>query len=94
MKPIVCLTLLALTAIAAPTAAATTSLREALTFHASFDHGPDADFAQGDRRLFTAPSMKHPRTGTPGLPTNGVVSIAAEVGQLFALQTGAATLHP
>lgn len=30
------------------------SLAEALTFHASFDHGPDADFALGDGRLYSA----------------------------------------
>jgi len=28
-------------------------LAQALTFHASFDHGPDADFALGDRRVYT-----------------------------------------
>lgn len=62
--------------------AAGSSLREALTFHASFDHGPDADFGLGDRRLFNAPSMNQPRTGTPGLPTNGVVSIAQGEGKV------------
>jgi hypothetical protein len=30
------------------------SLRSALSFHASFDRGPDADFAKGDKRLYTA----------------------------------------
>ncbi len=59
-----------------------TSLRQALTFHASFDHGPDADFGQGDRRIFSAPSLKQPRIGTPGLPTNGVVSIAKGEGKV------------
>jgi hypothetical protein len=63
-------------------AAATSNLREALTFHASFDHGPDADFGKGDRQLFNAPSMKQPRTGTPGLPANGVVSIAQGEGKV------------
>ena len=29
-------------------------LSAALTFHASFDSGPDADFALGDRRIYTA----------------------------------------
>ena len=83
MKHILCLTFLALFCAAAPAATTVTaSLREALTFHASFDHGPDADFAQGDRRLFSAPSMKPPRTGTPGLPTNGVVSIAKGEGKV------------
>lgn len=57
------------------------SLRQALTFHASFDHGPDADFALGDRRVFTALSIKEPRQATPGLPTNGVVSIARGEGR-------------
>jgi hypothetical protein len=28
-------------------------LAEALTFHASFDHGPDADFAGGDGRIYS-----------------------------------------
>jgi hypothetical protein len=28
-------------------------LAEALTFHASFDHGPDASFGRGDRRIYT-----------------------------------------
>lgn len=63
-------------------AAAPSSLRDALTFHASFDHGPDADFGQGDRRLFNAPSMKPPRTGAPGLPAGGIVSIAKGQGRV------------
>src|SRR5262245_44833911 len=29
-------------------------LSEALTFHASFDNGPDADFALGDKQIYTA----------------------------------------
>ena len=33
-------------------------LSEALTFHASFDQSPDADFALGDRRIFTATSSQ------------------------------------
>ena len=61
--------LLVLSIASVPAATTTASLREALTFHASFDHGPDADFAQGDHRLFTAPSMKQPRTGRPVLQT-------------------------
>jgi hypothetical protein len=31
-----------------------TSLSQALTFHASFDHGPEADFALGDKQLYSA----------------------------------------
>jgi hypothetical protein len=30
------------------------SLSKALTFHASFDHGSDADFALGDKHIYTA----------------------------------------
>ena len=75
------LTLPALFTTAAPAVTNTTHLREALTFHASFDHGPDADFGKGDRRLFSASSLSRPRTGTPGLPTNGVVSLANEEGK-------------
>ncbi len=62
-------------------AADTAGLRQALTFHASFDHGPDADFGLGDRRLFHAPSLKLPRAGTPGLPAHGAVSIAKGEGK-------------
>jgi Concanavalin A-like lectin/glucanases superfamily len=81
MKPILCLVMFTLAVAGAPAAPIPTSLQEALTFHASFDHGPDADFGPGDHRLFSAPSMKHPRTGTPGLPTNGAVSIAKGEGR-------------
>jgi hypothetical protein len=63
-------------------AAAPASLGRALTFHASFDHGSDADFGHGDRRIFTAASMKHPRIGHPGLPASGVVSIAKGEGKV------------
>jgi hypothetical protein len=49
----------------AGTNAARASLAAALTFHASFDQGPDADVALGDRRLYTI----GPEAGalTPGL---------------------------
>ncbi|MEZ6034071.1 MAG: LamG-like jellyroll fold domain-containing protein [Planctomycetaceae bacterium] len=50
-------------------------LDTALTFHASFDHGPDADLGKGDRRLFTAPSLNDRKDGRPGLPENGAVSV-------------------
>ena len=45
------------------------SLTEALTFHASFDHGPDADFALGDARIYSATVENGKETGklTPGL---------------------------
>lgn len=43
------------------------ALREALTLHASFDNGPDADFARGDARMYTAPSYEEQDQATPGL---------------------------
>lgn len=66
--------LLALFLSAAASFAAESDLRAAITLHASFDDRADADFARGDKILYSAPSMKQPRTGTPGLPSTGVVS--------------------
>ena len=50
------------------------SLTEALTFHASFDHGPDADFALGDARIYSATVENGKETGelTPGLGEPGL----------------------
>ena len=31
----------------------TNTLSNALTFHASFDHGPDASFGAGDKKIYT-----------------------------------------
>jgi hypothetical protein len=44
-------------------------LSAALTFHASFDHGPDADFALGDQQIYTATVQDGQRVIalTPGL---------------------------
>lgn len=62
-------------------AAAPAALREALTFHASFDHGPDADFALGDRTLYSAPAMVKRAGSSPGLPPSGYVSIVKNQGR-------------
>ena len=44
-------------------------------FHASFDHGVDADLAPGDPKLYSSPKMDLPaKTTTRGLPSNGVVT--------------------
>ena len=56
-------------------------LRQSLTFHASFDHGTDADFALGDGKIRWAPTMKHPRIGSTGLPESGVVTHAKGEGR-------------
>jgi hypothetical protein len=69
---------LALTA--APLLASEAELRKALLFHASFDNGPDADVAQGDRRLHTASSYKERGDAKPGLH-HPDVSIAAGKGR-------------
>ena len=44
------------------------ALREALTFHASFDGGHDAAFALGDPKLYTAPSWDDRASALPRLP--------------------------
>ena len=36
------------------------ALRQALTFYASFDHGFDADYARGDRSIYSAVSFVKP----------------------------------
>lgn len=43
------------------------ALRRSLTFHASFDQGPDADHARGDARLYTADAMNKRDSARPGL---------------------------
>jgi hypothetical protein len=42
-------------------------LRDALLFHAGFDNGPDAAFAKGDARLYTAPNYKEVDKAAPGI---------------------------
>jgi len=60
---------------------ANVSLREALTFHASFDHGPDADFARGDRRIYTASSFNKRAEAKPGLNTSNITVMAKGEGR-------------
>lgn len=55
-------------------------LRDALTFHASFDASADADFAAGDRRLYTAPGYKEQAQAKPGIG-NPDVSLAPGSGR-------------
>ncbi len=54
------------------------SLRKALSFHASFDGQPDADFARGDKRIYTSPNFKRTEV-KPGLH-RADVSLAASKG--------------
>ncbi len=55
------------------------TLGEAMLFAASFDDGWDAGFAQGDRRLYAAPSYEEQEQATPGLTTFDI-QIAYDVG--------------
>jgi hypothetical protein len=50
-----------------PAAGKGAGLAEALTFHASFDQGTDADTALGDRRIYTAKSYRERSDARPGL---------------------------
>ena len=49
------------------------ALRGALTFYASFDHGFDADYARGDRSIYSAVSFAQARSATPGVANPDVV---------------------
>jgi len=57
------------------------NLRHALTFHASFDRGLDADFAVGDGVLRHAPSMSKQAEAKPGLPATDEVQLARDAGR-------------
>jgi hypothetical protein len=61
-------------------AAGASILSKALTFHASFDRGGDADFALGDRRVYTATSYKKREDTQPGIGNPDVV-LAPEKGR-------------
>ena len=56
------------------------SLAEALSFHASFNEGPDADFGAGARSIYSAPSYDETDEATPGIHVPDV-AIAAEAGR-------------
>jgi hypothetical protein len=55
------------------------AIREALTFSASFDKGADADFAKGDKRIYTASSGQR-KDPQPGLPA-GEIDVAKGQGR-------------
>lgn len=64
--------------------AAEPSWRAALTFHASFDDGTDADYAKGDRRLYHAPAMSKRAEATVGLPAESTVKRVSGQGRFGA----------
>ena len=53
--------------------------KEALTFHASFDNGPNADFAKGDKSIYFAESYKDLSKAVKGL---GEAPVEIENGAL------------
>ena len=57
------------------------NLRNALTLHASFDRTGDADFARGDRTVYTAEDRGKRDLAKPGLPTEDLARIAPAEGR-------------
>lgn len=57
------------------------TLRSALAFHASFDTTADADFARGDRRVYTAVDSGKRPAATPGLPAEEFVRLVPAAGR-------------
>jgi hypothetical protein len=68
-------------AVVASPSAQTEPLRQALTFHASFDGSVDAAHAAGNPKLYSAPSMARRAEAAPGLPATGEVVHAKGVGR-------------
>jgi hypothetical protein len=56
-------------------------LKSALTFHASFDEGPDADFAKGDGTLYTATAVQPELTTREGLPEEATLVEGGRFGK-------------
>jgi len=72
------------------------TLGRALTLHASFDHGPDADFARGDPTLYSyANARQRTDGGLVGLP-DATISIAQGSGRFgnALLFSGKTTVRP
>src|SRR4029453_7138345 len=53
--------------------------KQSLTFHASFDKGPEADFALGDKCIYTAADYKSQMEAKPGLDHPDVTVVAGGV---------------
>lgn len=64
------------------------SIRQSLTFHASFDRGTDADFAMGDPWIYHAPDMNQWTNARPGLPPDAPVRVVPGDGRF-----GGGALH-
>ena len=79
IRSVLCFVLLGLGALSAAPA----NLREALVFHASFDRGADADFARGDRQVYTAGdrNVKERDAAKPGIHVGDMVRLAPGEGK-------------
>lgn len=62
------LCLLSLVGCHSPDSRTHSRLKASLSLYASFDHGVDADFARGDKRLYHGRNMEQRFAGQPGLP--------------------------
>ena len=71
------------------------ALSEVLTFHASFDRGVDADWALGDRQIYTAPSYAEQDQAVPGIgnPAVGVADGAGRFGRALAVHSTQPARH-
>lgn len=65
------------------------SLLDSLTFHASFDVGPDADLAKGDATLYTLVESKPEILSDPGLPPEAMMDGAGRFGNCLFFSTPA-----
>jgi len=59
------------------------AIRQSLLFHASFDTGPEADFAKGEPALFTAPERKR-NAAVKGLVNGNGIRIEENAGRFGA----------
>jgi hypothetical protein len=78
LLPIACAVVLTTVLVDAGAQGAQKDLAAALTFHASFDNGTDADFALGDRRIYTATSYKSLEDAKAGLHNPQVTVLPAQ----------------
>jgi hypothetical protein len=62
-------------------AAPAQALRQALTFHASFDGTVDAAHAAGNPKLYSAASMNRRQEATEGLPASGEIAHVRNAGK-------------
>ncbi len=79
---------ISLVSACAPSSELDNSLRDALTFYASFDGVADADFAQGDPTLYTQVATRPEVKTRPGLPEEARFKEAGGAfGQCLAFKT-------